>query len=219
MLPTVPGTENILEDIPEDSAADLDGNGHNKPGSISFSRQASRNSGGLNFWDRMDKDFRTPPPTFPPRGSSSLSGDLNMDSPDGPARAGSISLSLETYNLDESGAPQSSAAVPARKFGKRSRDDDFDVMSIKRRAVSPSLSITNSPTVAQSPGHRESISWGQPPKTARESSIVGNSEPIRSNSGGSVSSMTSSAPAAIPKRVGLQGMTDTHDGLMKMSIE
>ena len=85
--------------------------------------------------------------------------------------------------------------------------------SLKRRAVSPGLSVHNSPVISQSPSQRDL--WGTAAKASRETSISGQSNGERSNSGGSMS-MT---PTLGPKRVGLQGMTDTSDGLMKMSIE
>ena len=127
-----------------------------------------------------------------------------------------------------------------RKFGKRRREDDFDINSIKRRAVSPSLSVHGSPVVGQSPSQRDGglgglngaggggaqggWSWGGPPRTAARENSVGVGpvvEPTRSNSGGSTMSVASTATTLGPreKRVGLQGMVDTHDGLMKMSIE
>jgi hypothetical protein len=70
-------------------------------------------------------------------------------------------------------------------------------MSFKRRAVSPAVSVHNSP-IMQSPMQRDS--WGARPSGNGEGSKGGsNSGPI--------------------KRVGFQGMVDTNDGLMKMSIE
>ena len=220
LMPTVPGPENALEDIPEDSTMGLESSQNGKGMMMAFGRQASRNSGGVDYWNRFDKDTRTPPPppVFGPRGSSSMSVDMTMDSPgDSAARSGSVASTLEPPAEDM--VPSSSSAGLPKKFGKRSREDDFDIASIKRRAVSPSLSVHNSPIVAHSPRDRESMSWGQPPKTTRENSGAGTVEPSRSNSGGSVSSAQTAGPSGGPKRIGLQGMTDTHDGLMKMSIE
>lgn len=197
------------------------GPGNVKPGpNLNFGRHASRNSAGLNWWNKFDKDLRTPPPpTFPPRGSS-MGGDINMDSPAesvmANGRDGSVVSTIDPI-ADE---PPASAVTSdfAKKFGKRRREDDFDIASIKRRAVSPSLSVHNSPIVSQSPGQRDTTGWGQPPKHTRENSTAGTIEPVRSNSGGSSTSLASTATLG-PKRVGLQGMTDTNDGLMKMSIE
>ena len=84
-----------------------------------------------------------------------------------------------------------------RKGTKRMRDDDFDPNYFKRRAVSPGLSVQNSPVLPQSPGW-----WGTPKREERVSS---------NGSAGS--------GAGTGKRVGMQGMNDTNDGLMNMSIE
>ena len=77
------------------------------------------------------------------------------------------------------------------------REDDFDPTYFKRRAVSPSLSVQNSPILPQSPGW-----WGTPKRDERISS---------NGSAGS--------GAGLGKRVGMQGMNDTNDSLMNMSIE
>jgi hypothetical protein len=102
-----------------------------------------------------------------------------------------------------------------KKSNKRRRDDDFDDTSLKRRAVSPGLSVHNSPIISQSPAQRDGSLWGNTTKAGRETSISGQSNGERSNSGGSMS-MT---PTLGPKRVGLMGMENANDGLMKMSIE
>lgn len=107
------------------------------------------------------------------------------------------------------------AADGLKKSNKRRRDDDFDEASIKRRAVSPGVSVHNSPVISQSPAQRDGSLWGTATKAGRETSISGHSTSERSNSGGSMN-MT---PTLGPKRIGLQGMTDTSDGFMKMSIE
>lgn len=233
LMPIIPGGTDALEDIPEDAAMGIDSapNYNNSRGSLSlnFNAHASKNSAGLNYWNKFDKDLRTPPPpSFPTRGSSSMSGGMDMDSPaanDATARATSVvSMSDEPI----SSSAQNSESF-ARKFGKRRREDDFDIASIKRRAVSPSLSVHNSPVVSASPARSESMfptsqssGWGQPPRTTtRESSMSTNGGPleqVRSNSGERNTGMGNMGSVA-PKRVGLQGMVDTNDGLMKMSIE
>ena len=85
------------------------------------------------------------------------------------------------------------------------RDDDFDPTYFKRRAVSPGLSLQNSPVLPQSPGW-----WGTPPQQNKVERVASNG----SGSGGQ-----SQNAAGQPKRVGMQGMNDTNDGLMNMSIE
>lgn len=234
LLPTMPGLEHALEGVPEADEPSLDQgrcSGENKGMSMCFSTQAAQNA-NTAYWDRLDKSFRTPPPpSFPRNGSSTA--DMALDSPCGE------SFGNNTFGSQSDAASTIDGPLPpmlTKTIGKRARDEDLDVMSFKRRAVSPSLSVSNSPIVSQSP--RELLAsmsqardrperadgWGGPPKTGRESSGTAGSSgeqmnglrPHRSNSGGSVSSLAGSLP---PKRVGLQSMTDTNDGLMKMSIE
>ena len=98
------------------------------------------------------------------------------------------------------------AADVVRKVNKkRRRDDDFDPASFKRRAVSPGMSVQSSPVLPQSPVLSSDKSWGHPPPKAN-----GHGHSDRSNSGGSVSGT---------KRIGLQGMVETNDSLMNMSID
>lgn len=138
------------------------------------------------------------------------------------------------------------SALPApteftRKLTKRRRDDDFDPYSFKRRAVSPGMSLQSSPVLPQSPVTSKDPTnlWGGPPnQKAPNSSVLGMGEGIRgdgsrdvSGSGESKSEGTkegaktegrranSGGSSNSVKRVGLQGMTDTSDGLMNMSIE
>ncbi|KAF1349943.1 hypothetical protein BDV97DRAFT_352819 [Delphinella strobiligena] len=228
LMPTVPAGTDGLEDIPEGTAMGVDTNNATIKANpnLSFNIHASRNSAGINYWNKFDKDLRTPPPpSFPTRGSSSLSGDINMDSP-----AADATRSASVISMTDEPA-QTQPTDFARKFGKRRREDDFDIASIKRRAVSPSLSLTNSPVVVASPARSEIIAsregasltstWGQPPKTmTRESSMSAAVEPCRRNSNGSTgATMMTTSTVGPPKRVGLQGMVDTNDGIMKMSIE
>lgn len=247
LMPALPGGADALEDIPEDSTMSIDSQLNNSLNTISnnnnnsakvnpnlnFNIHASRNSAGINYWNKFDKDLRTPPPpSFTARNSSSLSGDMNMDSPAANDPSNAARSASVVSMTDE--APSSQQSDFARKFGKRRREDDFDIASIKRRAVSPSLSVHNSPIVTASPARSEVVSregtastttatsWGQPPRSmTRESSMSTGSgvENGRSNSGGSAGSMMSTSTIGPHKRVGLQGMVDTNDGLMNMSIE
>ncbi|KAK5150595.1 hypothetical protein LTR04_006785 [Oleoguttula sp. CCFEE 6159] len=244
--PTIPGPPDSLEDIPEDSLMSLDNSTSSGSGSrslvASFTRQASRHSGGLDFWNRLDKDLRTPPPPSFLRGASSggvSTKDVNMDYPHPSynatppllSRHSSSTTNPQPNDMSASRSSHSSTPLPTpaeitRKVTKRRRDDDFDIASFKRRAVSPSLSIHNSPVLTQSPSQRgadanagtssssSSSLWGPPPKAGRENSSGGAGERAASGSGcGSVGAGLGM------KRVGLQGMVDTNDGLMKMSIE
>jgi D-3-phosphoglycerate dehydrogenase len=55
--------------------------------------------------------------------------------------------------------PPTAAEITRRINSKRRRDDDLDPVSIKRRAVSPGMSVHNSP-VMQSPLQRDMAPWG-----------------------------------------------------------
>lgn len=90
------------------------------------------------------------------------------------------------------------------------RDDDFDPNYFKRRAVSPGLSVSNSPILPQSPGW-----WGTPKRSDRDVSCISATE--RANSNGNAGSVGGGGAGL--RRVGFQGMNDTNDGLMNMSIE
>ncbi|KAK3896755.1 hypothetical protein C8A05DRAFT_39696, partial [Staphylotrichum tortipilum] len=57
------------------------------------------------------------------------------------------------------GVPPTAAEITRRINSKRRRDDDLDPVSIKRRAVSPGMSVHNSP-VMQSPLQRDAMPWG-----------------------------------------------------------
>lgn len=176
--------------------------------SSSFKQHVMKNSKGKDFWDTFtDESGRTPPPPTPilPRGSSSgISEELTIDSPAMSTPPSSSVQSSSILTTTDRFSSPSRAATPQLSSGptqaeitqkinnKRRRDDDFDMASFKRRAVSPGMSVHNSPTM-QSPMQREP--WGVRPP---------------SNGDGKNGSL---------KRVGFQGMVDTNDGLMKMSIE
>lgn len=179
--------------------------------SSSFKQQAMRNSKGKEFWDTFsdDNSCRTPPPPpFMPRGSSSgISDDISLDSAFVPLST-IPSTSSHHSSLSRSATPQPSATPSAAEITqivnkKRRRDDDFDPTSFKRRAVSPGMSVHNSP-VMQSPMQREITPWGSRTPSNGEQGKVGPNGTVN------VGPM---------KRVGFQGMVDTNDGLMKMSIE
>ena len=178
--------------------------------SSSFQQHAMRNSKGREFWDTFtDESGRTPPPPFFPHGSSSGISDISLDSPSlsGPAsQLGPVSSNSDhpSSSPSRSATPQpasgpTAAEITRKVNNKRRRDDDFDPTSFKRRAVSPGMSVHNSP-VMQSPMQRDVTPWGNRSANNGENGKVGaNGGPM--------------------KRVGFQGMVDTNDGLMKMSIE
>jgi hypothetical protein len=179
------------------------------------SLHSGRNSIGSSFWGQRSV-HTPPPPSFPRAESSAMSEDMSMDSPTIGATGTDYNNNGWASRASTPGAMQPPTAADAlKKSNKRRRDDDLDEASIKRRAVSPSISVHNSPVISHSPAQRDGSLWGSSSKASRETSISGQSHGERSNSGGSMS-MT---PTLGPKRIGLQGMTDTSDGLMKMSIE
>ncbi|KAF8858359.1 hypothetical protein BDZ45DRAFT_673971 [Acephala macrosclerotiorum] len=206
--PSLGPTQDSLEGIPEDEMMSDVGSGL----SSSFKQHAMRNSKGKEFWETFkDESNRTPPPPFLPRGSSSGISDIdiNLDSPSMstppllPTTSQSNTSDNQPSSPSRSSTPQPSsgpttAEITRKVNKKRRRDDDFDPTSFKRRAVSPGMSVHNSP-VMQSPMQRDLTPWGSRPPSNGEAGKV-------ATNGG-------------PKRVGFQGMVDTNDGLMKMSIE
>lgn len=119
----------------------------------------------------------------------------------------------------------SAAEITRRINSKRRRDDDLDPVGIKRRAVSPGMSVHNSP-VMQSPLQRDTAPWGSNGYGSRPGSVGGgdaaaHNKPGPGSSGapsenGSVSGRVSSKGLG---RVGFQGMVETNDGITKLSIE
>ncbi|KAK2932881.1 hypothetical protein FoTM2_007340 [Fusarium oxysporum f. sp. vasinfectum] len=213
---TAPSSPNLtqqegLNDVPEDDIM-----GDISMGlSSSFKQHAIKNSKGKTFWDTFSESSSTggarttpPPAAFLPRGSSSgISEDVAMDSPSvGGATNGGTQ-------------PPSAAEITRRINSKRRRDDDFDPVSFKRRAVSPGMSVHNSP-VMQSPLQRDGMSWGSRPGS-NGGDKAGSSAPSEAGSTpGNLSGSSSAAGRLNSKgRVGFQGMIDTHDGIMRMSIE
>lgn len=231
LLPAVP------ESAQEDFGRELEGD---KGLGMNFGLHASRNSGGMNYWNRFDPTMRTPPPPNFTRNSSSVMSDI--DSPMGdftqwrrPRARSSASDASEAFQPNGSGG-----AIPTgvsddmhlQKFKKRQREDDFDIATIKRRAVSPGMSSQNSPVLTNSPSAKDSnIVWGQPPErrdkrdtpSANGDGLLpgtSNALPMgRNGSGGSVSMPSGGNLVSQGKKLGLQPMADTNDGLMKMSIE
>jgi hypothetical protein len=181
----------------------------------SFTQHALRNSAGADFWKNFDR-MQTPPPLSFGRGSSSsMSEDVSMDTPSTTAFSGypcQHPVSSHQSSSSRSSTPQQPVAVEmTRRLGKRRRDDDLDPHMFKRRAVSPGLSLQNSPILPSSPARGEGGWWQT--KSNREAPS-GHVAVERVNSGGG--NTTGQPPA---KRIGFQGMSDTNDGLMNMSIE
>lgn len=209
--------------------------------SSSFKQQAQKNSKGRQFWETFSETSSvgggprtTPPPV--PRGSMSMSDDVNMDSPSlnagpsgqngyifpmtttpssgghTPQPSASGSSSLPPGSSADAAHPPPSAEQITRRFnmGKRRRDDDLDPVSFKRRAVSPGMSVHNSP-IMQSPAP-----WGPRPGSNGDKSGGG----TPSENGASVSGSGGEKKPSVSKgRVGYQGMIDTNDGITRLSIE
>ncbi|KIW62809.1 hypothetical protein PV04_10940 [Phialophora macrospora] len=172
----------------------------------SFSRQAERNSAGVGFWNGFDERYRTPPPSLLPRESSSVISDDLLDTPgsfDNPAlKHFNRSRSRSTTPLAHN--PPMVGDVARRVNNKRRREEDFDPLYTKRRAVSPGMSVQSSPILPQSPVLTSDKAWSKlPPKG-------GNGHADRSNSGSSLNGA---------KKIGLQGMTETNEAIMSMSID
>lgn len=219
--------------------------------SSTFKQHAMRNSKGKTFWDTFSESSsaggtRTtpPPPSNHPRGSSSgISDDAAMDSPSQNASGYSTLSSMQgrpdqtQQRPDASQAaggqaqaqaqqPPTAAEITRRINTKRRRDDDLDPVSFKRRAVSPGLSVHNSP-VPQSPLQRDTAAaaaWGSRPGS-NGGDRGGSSAASESGSMGGTSGNAQgggSNPGTRPNgkgRIGFQGMADTNDGMMRMSIE
>ncbi|KAF1850216.1 uncharacterized protein K460DRAFT_301001 [Cucurbitaria berberidis CBS 394.84] len=216
--PNLLPNESLLEGVPEEgSESNMSLDGSTAKGLFgSFgSLNNGRSSISHGFWNQRQV-HTPPPPTFPRAESSAISEDMSMDSPTIGATAMEQNNNMRFVSRASTPGPMCppTAADGLKKSNKRRRDDDFDEASIKRRAVSPGVSVHNSPVVSQSPAQRDGSLWGTATKAGRES-ISGPSASERSNSAGSMSL----TPTLGPKRVGLQGMTDTSDGFMKMSIE
>lgn len=228
------GAADDVVDVPEDMMiTDM--------GSTTLKQKAMKNVKSNKFWDTFSEcssiggTRTTPPPhNFLSRGSTAGFGeDVNMDSPaagskdtqvsqssiSGVAGAGSQSDSQQSgpLHMMPLGHPPSSmipptvAEITRRINTKRRRDDDFDPVSFKRRAVSPGMSVHNSP-IMQSPLQRDIAPWGSRP---------GSNGGEKSSAGSETGSLerTGSGPARAKGRVGYQGMVDTNDGIMRMSIE
>lgn len=196
-----------------------------------------------------------PPPAFLPRGSSSgiSNDDVNMDSPSaasGPGPnafggGGIFPFPMTTTSSSggdtprDGGASQSGGSVPppsaaeiTRRINtKRRRDDDFDPVSFKRRAVSPGMSVHNSP-VMQSPLQRDNLPWGGgaswPGGNGQDRAGGGSGAPSEAGrqqgGGGANNNNGGERPgggrsSGSKGRVGYQGMVDTNDGITRLSIE
>lgn len=227
-IATAPNLSDILGSMDEDEMIRGDSlpSEQGKYQQHDFNLQAKRLSGGKEFWESFDIRTRTPPPQLLPRASSmAVSDDMTMDSPSALTPISTQSVhALFQEHLKSSTSSDSSAQQPVpqpstedislRIRRKRGRDDDLDPTSLKRRAVSPSVSVQNSPVLTESPSFRDGGWWGL--------STGGRDGPSAANGryGGAerTNSVASSASSSM-KRVCFHGMNDAHEGINKMSIE
>ncbi|EXJ69367.1 uncharacterized protein A1O5_07403 [Cladophialophora psammophila CBS 110553] len=202
-------TNTFLAEPIEESIEDMVMDNKNLLPPDSFSRQAERNSAGMGFWNGFDGRYRTPPPSLQQRDSSSAISDDMIETPgsslvDNPAlRHFNRSRSRSTTPLASN--PPTAGDVARRVNNKRRREEDFDPSYTKRRAVSPGMSVQSSPILPQSPVLTSDKTWSKLPSKGS-----GHRHGDRSNSGTSHNGT---------KKVGLQGMTETNEGIMSMSID
>lgn len=220
LLPAVQGLDGPLEGVPEEGSENgisLDGSTTRGLFGASGSLNTGRNPVNGGLWVNQRVAQTPPPPRFARAGSSAMSEDMSLDSPTIGGTCMEFGGNTGWTSRASTPGPMNppTAAEALKKSNKRRRDDDFDEASVKRRAVSPGVSVHNSPIISQSPAQRDSSLWGTATKAGRDVTMSGPSTSERSNSGGSMI-MT---PTLGPKRIGLQGIVDTNDGLMKMSIE
>lgn len=198
---------------PSDGMADID-HTHTKhdtgdPSASSFSKQAGRNSGGVEFWNSFDDRYCTPPPVRQ-TASSSADDDISMDLT--PSTTIGSTIESKIRSRSRSSTPHPPGTAVGEFCRKRRREDDFDPNLFKRRAVSPSVSTQSSPVL----NHSSTIIdngpniWGPPTKLG---------PPFSERSNPSSDNANRTTPHGSVKRVGLQGMTEASDGFMNMSIE
>lgn len=175
----------------------------------SFSKQASRNSGGVEFWNSFDERYRTPPPLRQAGASSAPDDDIPMDMTPS-TTLGSVTADGKPRSRSSTPHPPGTSAIGELRR-KRRREDDFDPNLFKRRAVSPSVSAQSSPVLTHTSTVNETgpSIWGPPSK-------LGPPFSERSSAENGNRTTPHSGP---PKRVGLQGMTEASDGFMNMSID
>lgn len=179
-----------------------------------FSEPTTRSNGSMDFWNSFDDRYRTPPPSTRATGPPSVSEDDSAMDMTPSTTVGSTNEFAKPFERPSSRSSARNITQPTpmmQEFKrKRGREEDFDPNLFKRRAVSPSMSAQSSPVMPNSPAVRDSGHniWGPPPK-----SNIGSLFPE------STSNNRNSPHTGTLKRVGLQGMTETSDGFMNMSIE
>lgn len=247
LTPNVPNLSTEPSELSDIEAAGVKGG--LASGSLADLRRVSL---GKDFWQSQQpyKRSSTPPSTLFNRhrsssGVSAFSEDVSMDSP-GIATPPSSVYGTALPTTDDKPSVETGAffqppnlptvAEMSRKINnKRRRDDDLDINTFKRRAVSPGMSVQSSPVLGQSPVSSTGC-WparlsreGSQPNSAnasaeereRSTSVIPStaSNGIVSGSAGPQQQPAHPTPNLGPKRVGLQGMTDTNDNLMSLTLE
>jgi hypothetical protein len=238
-----------LEGIPEDSSAML-----NSESGVTVSQvingtnalfaQIARTNGGKDFWESVSEKM-TPPPAPLSLRNSSGGEDMIVDSPVVSQSSSVFATGFPNYAVSEpsrASTPQPSsgqvayanqstpqqpptAADALRRANKRRRDDDLDALSVKRRAVSPGVSVCNSPVLTQqSPVQRSNTNgstgdlWDRAIQQSQNGQLGGVKMGDRERAN-SVSSVMSATPLLGPKKVGMQGMNDMQGLTEKMTLE
>ena len=217
---------------------------------LPFSRH--RSSSGISSEDiRMDSPAATSA-GGPSSAGGSTSAGLSQSTSANPLSSQRSESESEVHLFPAPSLPSApnlptAAEITRKANAKRRRDDDyFDPTNIKRRAVSPGMSVHSSPVMGQSPVSSTGGWWYGPSKEKRESSSHslgtsangsgtpngnqaelgknGRSMSMGSSSGAANGNVSLMAPPSTPnlgaRRVGLQqGMSDTNDGFVKMTLD
>lgn len=204
--PTSPTLSSAPITKPSQQLDSMDGDmSPSKSAPSSFSKQASLNSGGVEFWNSFDERYRTPPPARQTP-FSNADDDMAMDM----TPSTTMGSTADSKQRSRSSTPHAPGSAVGELRRKRRREDDFDASLFKRRAVSPSVSVQSSPVLTHSSviDNGPNI-WGPPSKLGPPFSERPN--PDNAN--------RTTPHSGTAKRVGLQGMTEASDGFMNMSID
>ncbi|KAJ5375847.1 hypothetical protein N7517_007853 [Penicillium concentricum] len=172
-----------------------------------FGKQASRNSGGVAFWNSFDGRYRTPPPARQEGPSSLADEDMFMD------MTPSTTIGSVTAESFKQRSRSSTPMPRACQVLGRSVASGVVTMTSILTFSSVGLFRPSSPVMT----HSHNVSdmgpniWGPPPKP-------GLGAPFSERLSSETSNRTITH-AGGGKRVGLQGMTEASDGFMNMSID
>ncbi|EER41532.1 conserved hypothetical protein [Histoplasma capsulatum H143] len=193
----------------------------------------SHPSSGIGRLSAFNNRYQTPPPpTAQPTGpfTSTSTSDTTMQTP--PSASPGILATQHTSN----NAPQPSAAAgpsrieaeASRTNKKRRHDEMIDMNAFKRRAVSPGMYVQNCPVAASQPSSSGSSASYLSKKLNKELSSraegdaqtqLQSKNPLTSTSTPTTGKTVRVTEGSTMKRVGMQGMKETNDGLMNMSID